>query len=103
MLTRDRICDELLGFCKKPTYETFPVADFEARVLADKPESIVNNDYVNKLYDQIYSDPNPRPTIKAVHISDPHIDFDYTEGTLWKCGSYVCCRPEWGYPEDPSL
>lgn len=50
------------------------------RVLADKPESIQNDDYVNSLYEKIRNDPNPRPTIKAVHISDPHIDFDYTVG-----------------------
>jgi len=49
-LTQLRFCDEFLGFCAKPKIETFEISDFEARVFADKPESIVNNDYLNKLY-----------------------------------------------------
>jgi sphingomyelin phosphodiesterase len=37
----------------------------------------------------------------AVHISDPHLDFDYTEGTLANCNSYLCCRTDVGYPTKP--
>jgi hypothetical protein len=69
-------------------------------VLADKPEAIINDDYVSNLYAQIYSDPNPRATIRAVHISDPHIDLEYKVGTLAVCTGYLCCREEWGYPTD---
>ena len=41
--------------------------------------------------------------MKVVHLSDAHIDFDYAEGSLAICGSYVCCRKEWGFPEEKSL
>jgi len=103
VLTTDRICGEFLGVCNHPKYETETVADYQARVLAFKPAIIQNDDYVNKLYDKIYADPNPRPTIKMVHISDPHYDDEYAVGTLNKCDSYICCREYWGIPEDPAL
>jgi sphingomyelin phosphodiesterase len=50
----------------------------------------------------IYSDPNPRKTYTILHLSDLHVDMQYKEGTLWDCDGYLCCREEWGYPEDPS-
>lgn len=38
-----------------------------------------------------------------VHISDPHLDFQYVEGALADCGSYLCCRAESGpIPTDSS-
>lgn len=79
------------------------VQDFADRVLSTKPKSIINDDFVQNLYEQIRSDPNPRSTIKVVHISDAHIDLEYKVGTLAVCNGYLCCREEWGYPEDPSL
>jgi hypothetical protein len=56
LLSRDifsqlRICNELLGFCSKPGIETYEIEDFTARVLADKPTIIQNDDYLNKLYE----------------------------------------------------
>jgi len=89
--------------CPRPEFEKLTFQDFQTRVLADKPAQILNDDYTNNLYAEIRNDPNPRPTLKAVHMSDPHIDLEYKEGTLWKCGSYTCCREEWGYPSDPTL
>ena len=50
ILTKLRICDELLGFCSSPTIDTLEIDDFNARVLADKPAEIMNDDYVNNLY-----------------------------------------------------
>ena len=55
------------------------------------------------MYEKVYADPNPRPTIKLVHMSDPHIDDEYAVGTLNKCDSFMCCRENWGYPTDPAL
>lgn len=31
-------------------------------------------------------------------MSDPHMDFDYTVGAANTCDSYICCRPEFGFP-----
>lgn len=58
LLTPIRICNELLGFCNKPSIETLEVADFQARVLADKPTEIKDDDYINKMYRSIYEDPD---------------------------------------------
>lgn len=101
LLTKERVCNQFLGFCAVPTFDTITVDEFAARVLADKPEIIVNDDYITNLYAQIYNDPNPRPTFRAVHMSDPHIDLDYKVGSLAICESYLCCREEWGYPTNP--
>jgi len=102
IFTQTRMCNELLGLCAKPVIETYEIEDFTARVLADKPELIQNDDYLNKLYAEIYADPNPRPTLTFLHLSDLHLDVEYKEGTLWDCDSYLCCREENGYPTDKS-
>ena len=44
------------------------------------------------------ADKNTRETFLAVHLTDPHLDFDYTEGTLANCDGYLCCRTNVGYP-----
>jgi len=72
-------------------------------VLSEKPEIIANDDYLAQMYEKIYSDPNPRKTLTFLHLSDIHLDLEYKEGTLAQCDSYVCCREEFGYPEDQSL
>jgi hypothetical protein len=40
---------------------------------------IKDNNYVNSLYAKIKADPNAesRPTLKAVHFSDLHMDYSY--------------------------
>lgn len=45
MLTQTRVCDEFLGFCSSPKVTTYTIADYTARVLADKPASIINDDF----------------------------------------------------------
>jgi len=74
------------------------VEHFQERVLADKPDIIQNDDFVNKKYEEIRFGENRR-TLKIVHISDPHIDLEYAEGSNWLCESYLCCRAEWGFPD----
>jgi sphingomyelin phosphodiesterase len=103
ILNKERMCGEFFGVCDHPKYVTNTVDEYQARVLAYKPAIIQNDDYVNNLYAKIYADPNPRPTLKMVHMSDPHYDDEYAVGTLNKCNSYMCCREYWGYPEDPAL
>ena len=102
LLSKERVCNEFLEVCSIPSFETITVEDFSNRVLADKPELIQNDDYVTNLYSQIYNDPNPRVTLRAVHISDPHIDLMYKVGSLSNCPGFLCCREEWGYPTNPA-
>ena len=40
--------------------------------------------------------------MKLLHMSDPHIDFEYVEGANADCGKPVCCRKEDGFPSDKS-
>ena len=63
---------------------------------------MANNDYLNNLYkDLATKDKSTRKTIKAVHYSDVHVDFEYTPGMNANCNTPLCCRPENGYPADP--
>jgi len=41
----------------------------------------------------------PRPTLKALHVSDIHIDFEYTPGSLSNCKDYLCCHADSGFPK----
>ena len=43
-------------------------------------------------------DKEERATLKAVHISDVHLDFKYKAGTLANCGEIICCRAAAGWP-----
>ena len=65
-------------------------------ILATKPKKLENDDFVNNLYDDIAADTANRETIKAVHISDVHLDQYYLAGAASKCGSFLCCRAETG-------
>ena len=38
------------------------------------------------------------PLIRILHLSDIHIDVEYTEGLNAECGEPVCCRP----PNNPA-
>lgn len=67
--------------------------------MSTKPVNIRDDDYVNKIYAQMAADPNTRETFLAVHITDPHLDTEYTEGTLANCDGYLCCRTSVGYPK----
>ena len=40
ILSKDRICNQALGWCSKPTYYHHSVEDYAAALLADKPEYI---------------------------------------------------------------
>jgi len=101
LATRDRVCDEWLGWCSAPVYEQIDLDNLVAEMMATKPLNIRDDNYVNNMYAQIAADPNVRETFLAVHISDPHLDHLYTEGTLANCDSYLCCRTVDGYPTKP--
>jgi len=100
-LSADYFCAEVLSLCSFPTYTKFYAKDYVSAMTATKPDMIQDNNYLNNLYDFIKSDTNPRRTLKAVHISDPHIDFLYSPGSNANCGNFICCRSETGLPADP--
>ena len=43
----------------------------------------------------------PRPILRAMHLSDVHLDFKYTPGALSNCKEYLCCRADAGMPTKP--
>lgn len=40
--------------------------------------------------------------MRAVQISDPHVDFEYQVGSDSQCGGFLCCRASNGFPSDPN-
>jgi len=32
--------------------------------------------------------------LRALHVSDIHIDFEYTVGSLVNCNEYLCCHSD---------
>jgi hypothetical protein len=73
-------------------------------MLSDKPEAIKNDDFVDKLYETINNDPNKdkRPTFKALHFTDIHVDFKYVSGAQRYCDDLLCCRAVNGFPVNKS-
>lgn len=78
-LEADYMCAGLLEVCSSPVYIKEYASDYKAQLLATKPDLIKDNNYVNSLYEKIKAAPNAanRPTFKAVHFSDLHMDYSY--------------------------
>jgi sphingomyelin phosphodiesterase len=98
----DYFCGEFLGYCTDENYYVFYAEDWVNQLLKTKPAAIKDNNYVNKIYDQIKADTKPRRTLKAVQISDPHVDYEYAVGADAFCGNFICCRADDGFPTDPT-
>jgi len=102
LATRDRICNEWMGWCHDPTITNINVDTVIDNILATKPASLRNDDYIQNLYNEIAQATTPRPTLRALHLSDVHLDFAYTPGTISNCGEYLCCHVDNGYPKKAS-
>ena len=98
LVTKDRICNERLGWCKNPVITEIDLNTVVSNILATKPASIQNDDYVQNMYQTMALSAEARPTLRALHVSDVHLDFDYTPGTLSNCKDYLCCRKDSGFP-----
>lgn len=77
---------------------------YSEQVLATKPNNLANDDFVDRLYQEIAADPNreQRPTIKFVHFTDIHMDPYYVAGSNKSCTDVICCRASDGFPTDPA-
>jgi sphingomyelin phosphodiesterase len=64
---------------------------------------LASDDFIDRLYEQIRNDSQPRKTIKMVHFTDIHMDLKYVKGASTKCGDVICCREADGFPTDPAL
>ena len=56
----------MLEVCKAPEIEAIYAKDFIKEKISQKPELIKNNDFIDKLYAKIKSDPKPRKTIRSI-------------------------------------
>lgn len=102
MMTPDYSCSRLFGFCNSPKWYTLSSEDYIRRMIADKPEAIRNNDYIDNIYQQIKNDPNPRETLRVLHMSDIHMSTEYQEGNNKNCGEPLCCMRDNGPAPTPA-
>ena len=95
-MNSDVACEARFKWCKARHFKEQSYEEYRDRVLADKPEFLKNDDYIDNLYQQIADDKAAgidRPTIDFYHITDLHIQTDYVVGTKNQdCGNIVCCK-----------
>ena len=70
-----------MPICDTHLYSINTPESFAKRILADKPDIIKNDDFIDNLYKEIEADPAPRKTIKVVHLADAHYDLNYKVGS----------------------
>lgn len=90
-------CEVVLPVCKNSEnkYKILQIGDYEKQILADKPDFVKDNNFMNNMYKDIQSDldaGNKRDTILMYQFSDMHWNLEYTEGTSADCGEIVCCK-----------
>ena len=73
-LDPEYFCENTLIMCHDGDYKTYHAEDYVNRKLSEKPPKLKLNNYVNKIYEQLTGQQN-RPTLKAVLMTDLHIDF----------------------------
>lgn len=100
-LDKQYFCEHYFQICSSTKIHKVIAEDQVAELLATKPVSIQDNNYVNNLYESIKGQTG-RPIIRAVHMTDPHYDRYYKEGSDINCNLDMCCRHENGYPTEES-
>ena len=99
VVSKERICVEKLGICKKPVIEEIDLKTVVDGILKEKPSKIKDDNFINNMYADIGKSESERNVLKAVHLSDVHMDFKYKQGTLADCDDIICCREETGMPK----
>ena len=85
LLGQQRVCEEWTHFCDKPAITELDLKTVVSDILKDKPASIQDDSYQNNMYAEIKKNASERQTLKAVHLSDVHLDPDYTVGAKANC------------------
>ena len=88
--------------CEHPAIEELDLEKVVNNILATKPSYLDGDDYINNMYAEMAASGAEREIIRAVHISDVHLDLEYVVGSKAKCVSQLCCRAEFGMagPDD---
>ena len=50
LITKDRICNEKLGYCRNPVITEINLDTVVDNILATKPVSLANDDYIQNMY-----------------------------------------------------
>ena len=88
------MCVEILHICPIPHITKLDALAYMKQKLAEMPDFLKDNYYIDHIYDNIMNDPNrgSRPLISSIHLSDLHVDFEYKEGLPAECNFTICCR-----------
>lgn len=73
--TAQIFCESLYGLCNQP-----PVLNYSVPFPKPKPNTTRPK-------------PSNRQPIEIVHLSDLHVDHNYTVGSSYNCSKSICCRP----------
>lgn len=74
--TSELFCMTIFGLCQWPEVDTsYSVSMSEKPANATRPQ------------------PSGQTPLKVVHISDIHVDLNYTTGASYNCTKNICCRP----------
>lgn len=85
-------CSNELHECERQWYTRDLVSTYADRVLSSKPDFLKDDDYLNKLYDQMRANNYDGNTLSIVQFTDLHLDLEYKAGTSTVCNSEICCR-----------
>ena len=106
-LQSNYFCTEVFDVCPSwdSNYVELDPFKYADQILANKPNIVKNDDFIDNLYKEIAADPKKeeRPTLKFVHFTDIHMDLKYRAGASKKCSEVICCRATDGFPTDPAL
>lgn len=90
------MCQIKIPVCYNTDFKEQRVEDYVDRILFDKPAFLKNDDYIDRLYQEIADDKAngvQRETVTVYHLADLHIDLQYQEGAQRSdCGDIMCCR-----------
>lgn len=89
-------CSNYMNYCKDHKYKSLSEQDYIDNIITSKPDSLVKDDSIQKLYQKNAS---PTKTIKVAMITDIHLDLDYVEGAKTECGFIACCRAVNGFTD----
>lgn len=87
-----------------PAYDALSLEDYVRIVLEDKPESSLNDDFLNSIYRKIDEESNhgwiDAKEFNVLTLTDWHVDLAYTVGAVKKnCDNFVCCHKSNGLAE----
>jgi hypothetical protein len=99
LLKPDYFCSEFAGMCDTPYYMFF-AEQWVEDLLKTKPSQIQENNYLNGVYETVKASNGPRKILRAIQLTDPHIDWLYAPGADSHCNMPICCRASNGFPTD---